>query len=236
MLADLAEYAVYTADLSALERLLQSLEGDRDIAYAAVLDDQGRLIASRGYGDAAMPPAPAAELHPGAVESSVRQVRGGVISSWSHRSPKRRTSGRPRRRRRACCRSSDRLRAPGLELRAQSGALAQQRHRRIVGRRRADGDRYPGHAVAHQAAAVAPIRELMRAAKAVGAGDLGVRVKPTSGDELGMLTRAFNHMTQRLARVAGRGGELPAHARRKGRAADQGARDRDRAGVQACAA
>jgi hypothetical protein len=76
MLADLSEYAVYTADLSALERLLQSLEGDRDIAYAAVLDDQGHLIASRGYGDAAMPPAPASELHPGAVESSVRQVRG----------------------------------------------------------------------------------------------------------------------------------------------------------------
>jgi hypothetical protein len=31
MLADLAEYAVYTADLSALERLMQSLEGDRDM-------------------------------------------------------------------------------------------------------------------------------------------------------------------------------------------------------------
>ena len=76
MLAELAEYAVYTADVSALERLLQSLATDRDVAYAAVLDAQGRLIASRGYGDAAMPPAPAAELHPGAVESSVRQVKG----------------------------------------------------------------------------------------------------------------------------------------------------------------
>ena len=76
MLADLSEYAVYTADVSALDRLLQSLESDRDIAYAAVLDEQGRLLASRIYGQAAMPPAPAAEINAGAIESSVRSVKG----------------------------------------------------------------------------------------------------------------------------------------------------------------
>ena len=76
MLADLSEYAVYTADVGALDRMLQSLEGDRQIAYVAVHDDQGKLIASQGYVDAAVPPAPAVELHPGAIESSVRSVKG----------------------------------------------------------------------------------------------------------------------------------------------------------------
>src|SRR4029078_788755 len=50
---------------------------------------------------------------------------------------------------------------------------------------------------------LSPIRDLMRAAKAGGAGDLAVRVRPTSSDELGMLTRAFNQMTQRLAQSQG---------------------------------
>ncbi len=46
---------------------------------------------------------------------------------------------------------------------------------------------------------VAPMRRLMRAARAVGAGRLDVRVPVRSSDELGLLTHAFNHMTQRLA-------------------------------------
>ena len=39
----------------------------------------------------------------------------------------------------------------------------------------------------------------MRAARAVGAGKLDVYVPARSSDELGLLTRTFNHMTQRLA-------------------------------------
>src|SRR5271167_1241823 len=46
---------------------------------------------------------------------------------------------------------------------------------------------------------VAPMRQLMRAAHAVGAGKLDVYVPATSSDELGLLTTTFNHMTQRLA-------------------------------------
>ncbi|HWZ73764.1 MAG TPA: EAL domain-containing protein [Casimicrobiaceae bacterium] len=44
----------------------------------------------------------------------------------------------------------------------------------------------------------APIRQLMRAARAVGAGKLDVYVPVTSSDELGLLTHTFNHMTHRL--------------------------------------
>ena len=43
-----------------------------------------------------------------------------------------------------------------------------------------------------------PIRQLMRAARAVGAGKLDVFVPVSSSDELGLLTHTFNHMTQRL--------------------------------------
>ena len=46
---------------------------------------------------------------------------------------------------------------------------------------------------------VAPMRRLMRAARAVGSGKLDVYVPASSGDELGLLTHTFNHMTQRLA-------------------------------------
>ena len=44
----------------------------------------------------------------------------------------------------------------------------------------------------------APIRQLMRAVRAVGAGKLDVYVPVTSSDELGLLTHTFNHMTHRL--------------------------------------
>src|SRR5262249_11379990 len=46
---------------------------------------------------------------------------------------------------------------------------------------------------------VAPMRRLMRAARAVGSGRLDVYVPARSSDELGLLTHTFNHMTQRLA-------------------------------------
>jgi len=46
---------------------------------------------------------------------------------------------------------------------------------------------------------VAPMRRLMRAARAVGGGRLDVYVPAGSSDELGLLTHTFNHMTQRLA-------------------------------------
>jgi diguanylate cyclase (GGDEF)-like protein len=48
---------------------------------------------------------------------------------------------------------------------------------------------------------VAPLRRLTRAAKLVAAGQLDVRVPVTSRDELGVLTRAFNKMTSRLAQA-----------------------------------
>jgi two-component system sensor histidine kinase BaeS len=45
-----------------------------------------------------------------------------------------------------------------------------------------------------------PIKRLTRAAKAVAAGDLNVRVEAESGDEIGKLTDTFNHMVEALQR------------------------------------
>src|SRR5947208_2473725 len=50
---------------------------------------------------------------------------------------------------------------------------------------------------------VAPMRRLMRAARAVGPGRLDIYVPAKSSDELGLLTHTFNHMTQRLAESQG---------------------------------
>jgi adenylate cyclase len=44
-----------------------------------------------------------------------------------------------------------------------------------------------------------PLQRLREAAKALGAGDLSARVRPTSHDELGELTRAFNEMSESLS-------------------------------------
>ncbi len=43
-----------------------------------------------------------------------------------------------------------------------------------------------------------PIRSLTRVAERMAKGESGVRLLPTSGDEVGQLTRAFNHMASQL--------------------------------------
>jgi len=56
-----------------------------------------------------------------------------------------------------------------------------------------------------------PVRRLTAAAQRVAAGDLSARLLPTSRDEVGQLTRAFNHMTDELNE------QITASARERGR-------------------
>ncbi|MEP6997238.1 MAG: EAL domain-containing protein [Betaproteobacteria bacterium] len=203
MLAELSESAVYTADAGALERLLQSLEADHDIAYVAVLDDQGRLITARSYGDATMPPAPATELHSGATKSSVRNVKRRRYLELVTPIAEAKSGLAP-----ALTGSPAAADAPIGYVRL---GLNYERNQAQV------RDNIIGPLAVVMAVTliailatllftrrlVAPILDMVRAAKAVGAGDLGVRVAPRSRDELGALTRAFNQMTDRLAQSQG---------------------------------
>ncbi|MGH8712578.1 MAG: putative bifunctional diguanylate cyclase/phosphodiesterase, partial [Casimicrobiaceae bacterium] len=200
MLAELSAYAVYTADVSALDQLLQSLDADRDIAYAAVLNDQRVLLASRGYRGAAMPPAPAAEMHAGAIATSVRSSKGHhylelVAPIAGEKNETAPAAGPP---------------PPAADAPIGYVRLGMNYER--------DPSQLLGNLIGALSVVlvltmiailatllltrrlVAPIRELMRAANRVGGGELGVQVIPTSGDELGLLMHAFNRMTQRLSR------------------------------------
>ena len=198
MLAELSEYAVYTADRGALERLLQSLDGDRDIAYAGVLDEQRNLLAERGFHGATLPPTPAAEMKGDAIESSVRTVKGrrflelvapiGAAKDGPAAGDQAATSADAPIGYVRLGLNFDRSRAQ-LEdnlLGALSVVAALMAIAIVV-------------TLLFTRRLVAPIRELMRAARAIGAGELGARVKPRSGDELGQLAHAFNDMAQRLS-------------------------------------
>lgn len=48
-----------------------------------------------------------------------------------------------------------------------------------------------------------PVRELRAVVERMGKGDLGARLFPTTRDEIGLLTEAFNQMTARLADTVG---------------------------------
>ncbi|HEY7944847.1 MAG TPA: EAL domain-containing protein [Casimicrobiaceae bacterium] len=207
MLAELSEYAVYTADVSALDQLLQSLDADRDIAYVAVLNDQRALLASRDYGDAAMPPAPAAEMHAGANEASVRDIKGRRYLELVAPIAEAKNGPAP-----AMAEAPAAADAPIGYVRL--GMNYERNQSQLLGNLIGALSVVAALTVIAILATllltrrlVAPIRELMHAVNRVGGGELGVRVVPTSGDELGLLTHAFNQMTQRLwhsqAEVAG---------------------------------
>ena len=198
MLAELSEHPVHIADRGALDRLLESLDGDRDMAYAAVLDEQRNLLAERGFHGATLPPTPAAEMTGDAIESSVRTVKGHRFLELVA----------------PIAAAKD---APAASGHAATVADAPIGYVRLGlnfdrGRDQLEDSLLGALSVVAALMAtaivvtllftrrlVAPIRELMRAARAIGAGEFGARVKPRSNDELGQLAHAFNDMTQRLA-------------------------------------
>ena len=202
MLAELAEYSVYTSDTASLEQMLDSHAEDRDIAYVDVLDATRHVLASRDFATAAPPAASGASTRPdgAAGDSSVVNIDGHrylqliepILSAKTALGPVGREPG---------ANAADgpigyvRL---GMSF---DGSQAQLRGN-LLG------------ALSVVAALViiaivltllltrrlvAPIHQMMRAARAVGAGKLDVYVPAKSSDELGLLTHTFNHMTQRLA-------------------------------------
>ena len=192
MLSELAAPGLATPDKAQIERMIGGIADGGDIAFVAVLDNARNIVAERRFsarlGNAALPAMPEAvsALAHGATTERRGRDRGAALCRAADAGVRegRRTAGRLRAARLV-------VRAAGAKLpRAGAGGAYRRGAARHPCRRR--------DAVLTRRL-VAPMRRLMRAARAVGAGRLDVYVPAKSSDELGLLTHTFNHMTQRLA-------------------------------------
>jgi diguanylate cyclase (GGDEF)-like protein len=199
MLTELTEPAVTTADKRALRQILDTLDADRDIAYVVVLDAQHKLLASRVFGNRVPTPIPLGNAKETKIETAVHNVDGRryldlvapiVAAKPGAQSPLRNPLA-------ATAEAPVGYLQLGMSFERSQNELRSN----LIG------------ALSVVAALVliaivitllltrrliAPIRQLMRAARAVGAGKLDVYVPVSSSDELGLLTHTFNHMTHRL--------------------------------------
>ncbi len=195
MLAEVADEALSSADMSNVVAMLDGLGSDRDIAYVAVLDAHGRPLITRSYGGGVVPATPpampkvgdAGRLDPGLADPRLLDLAVPVYTP-PRLSSRAGTAGRPIigyiRLGMSFDRSWTRMRANLVgALTVVAALLIVAVVATLLMTRRL----------------VAPMRQLMRAARAVGAGKLDVYVPAKSSDELGLLTHTFNHMTQRLA-------------------------------------
>jgi diguanylate cyclase (GGDEF)-like protein len=194
LLAKEADEALSSADMSHIASMLDGLASDSDIAYVAVLDAQGHPLIVRNYSGSPVPVIPAPPdaggvpgSEPGA--SDWRQLEHSAPVYTPARLSSQAGSAAPPiigyiRVGMSFDSSWTRMRANLI------GALTVVVALLIVA---------VMAAVFLTRRLVAPMRQLMRAAHAVGAGKLDVYVPAKSSDELGRLTHTFNHMTQRLA-------------------------------------
>ena len=205
MLAEVVDEPLAARDRGAIEQVISTLAPGANIAYVAVLDAKGGVVAARRYAEqlgnapipAIAPGTPSATSLIGAQRRTIGQatylevvapVRAG--RSFAARPP-----------------SADPPSAVGPPIgHVQVGMSFQPqatRFRTYV----AGGLTVVGLVMLVAMIAsllltrrlVAPMRRLMRAARAVAGGRLDVYVPTRSRDELGLLTHTFNHMTQRLA-------------------------------------
>jgi diguanylate cyclase (GGDEF)-like protein len=195
MLAEVADEAITSADMSSVIPVLDQLATNPEVAYVAVLDTQQRVLLSRSYGDAPVPKTPL-KLPTGneATDAERKTAQGAYLEiALPVHTPPRLVSATDRGKRPVVGyielgMSFDRSR---MHLQTNLiGALSLVALLVVVAivltlllTRRL----------------VAPIRQLMRAARSVGAGKLDVYVTTKSADELGLLTHTFNHMIQRLS-------------------------------------
>jgi len=211
--AEQAEFSVYTSDRASLDPMLESLANDRDVAYVIVLDRKLSPIIERRFSRSlenepipALPlsfgvpqPGRMLELEPTIADrrylelvAPIGQPQSGPSRAIADAAVETSTRTQP-----ADASPIGYLRL-GVSFERQREEMAAQAlgtltvvllltvvaviASLLVTRR-----------------LVAPMRRLMRAARAVGAGRLDVYVPASTADELGLLTHTFNHMTQRLS-------------------------------------
>jgi len=220
VLTEVSGRSLEEGERTQLEAVLDSLSFGGDVAYVAILDAKREPIAARRFAEslpASGPPALSANATlpaTGAIVASERRERGQryleLISAIAR--PKPAVAAAPVALP-AEAGSAPETAAQPLQPPVATGPVGYIRLGMTYERQQQQFRKYVIGALTVVALLivltigatflltrdlVAPMRRLMRAARAVGSGKLDVYVPATSTDELGLLTHAFNHMTQRL--------------------------------------
>ena len=214
ILAEASEHGLSTNDRSYLDGILDSLAVESDIAYVRILDAQRRTFAERMFADSlqqvAVPDITRGTSLPAAGKIDVSQpsiggrryiqlltpVRSAPASVAPAPAPDAGENATPAPPP-ATARTIGYVQL-GMTFERQNADF----RRTIIGALAVVGLLVVlaiGATLLLTRRLVAPMRRLMRAARAVGSGKLDVYVPASSGDELGLLTHTFNHMTQRLS-------------------------------------
>ena len=206
-LSEVAEYAIYTSDKAYVEQVVAALAVNPNVAYVEVIDAERRRIAERRFTpELAKQPLP--EFSSAARVPSPGTIDRGENAIGSLRYLELIAA----------------VTAPdGAAVRNPVGSAATVKPSPPIGyirlgmtheaQRRLFREQMVGALVVVLLLVVvtivatilvtrrlvAPMRRLMRAARAVGSGRLDIYVPARSSDELGLLTHTFNHMTQKLA-------------------------------------
>jgi len=212
MLADLSEYGLRANDRTSVAHILDSLPADTDIAYVCLLDAERRVVSERflaaGFDASTVPPLALEErpapgnatrrmertLSAGRVLEIVVPVAGAAEPLHIRSTPI------------AAAGAGAATRMPEPLGYVRIGLTFEQQRKLLIGQLLGALSVVGVLLVVAVSGTllltrglVSPMRRLMRAARAVGAGRLDVFVPPRSADELGLLTHTFNHMTARLA-------------------------------------
>ena len=214
-LAAISEYGLYPANRAQMDRLLDGLAVPGEVAYVSVLDIANNVLVERRYAkaleDAPLPPpGPGTALPaPGKTRTVDFAIRGQrYIELVAPVTAASAATERASRGGASMATSAPAARAPIGYIRVGmlSGRTGQNFRDHLLGALAVVALALVTTAVATLLMTrriVAPIGRLMRAAKAVGSGKLDVYVPTRSTDEIGLLTRTFNHMTRRLAESQG---------------------------------
>jgi len=210
MLAEATEHGLVTDDRANLTAILDSLAIEGDVAYARVLDANRNPVVARTFSeslsDANMPELPRAVPAAAGNGIAVSKLEIGARRYLELVTPVRARTAAPA--------ASAGGAATAESVPAPNGPIGYLQLGMTFERQFAEFKRTIMGALSIVAllvvvaigatllltrGLVAPMRRLMRAARAVGSGKLDVYVPASSADELGLLTHTFNHMTQRLA-------------------------------------
>ncbi len=199
MLAEWTEPAVLRTDRAELAQIVKSLASDREIAYVAILDKDGKTLLAHSFSDVPVPANPIHMPGPEIVVSDVQEVAGHRYLEFI--APVGRSKTDP-----LILRPGATVEQPNTGGYVRVGmsfdrSLLQLRNY-LLGALSVVGILVAAAIVLTLLLTrrlVAPIHQMMRAARRVGSGRLDVFLSPKSGDELGMLTQTFNQMIQRLA-------------------------------------